>query len=194
MNISVHSCHFGNMPSQCESALDTICCRHQADRVWADLRARVVSPSEAGGSVIRPYHFAAKRPSHETFRHDGRARSPSAPDAKLSQIAHCAAHGDLVQCTPAVQIEEKTMPMVMPIKEFGNVEKVRSVCMNATDPIFISDDGREDMVLLNIGLYNKLFARMEIYGKLAEGERDVSHGRVSDAFAMLDRLGTSSDV
>lgn len=58
------------------------------------------------------------------------------------------------------------MPMVMPIREFGNAEKVRSVCMNASDPIFISRDGKEEMVLLNIALYNHLFARAEIYRKL----------------------------
>lgn len=86
------------------------------------------------------------------------------------------------------------MPMVMPIKEFGNAEKVRRVCLNATDPIFISDDGKEDMVLLNMGLYNKLFAKMEIYDKLAEGEQDITNGRESDAFAMLDRLGAGSNV
>ena len=86
------------------------------------------------------------------------------------------------------------MPMIMPIKEFGNAEKVRSVCLNATDPIFISSDGREDMVLLNIGLYKDLCAKMEIYKRLDEGERDVAEGRESDAFAMLDRLGAASRV
>ena len=86
------------------------------------------------------------------------------------------------------------MPMVMPIKEFGNADKVRSVCLNATDPIFVSSDGKEDMVLLNIGLYKELFAKIEVYRKLDEGERDAAEGRESDAFAMLDRLGASCRV
>ena len=86
------------------------------------------------------------------------------------------------------------MPMVMPIKEFGNVERVRDMCMHTNDPIYISHDGKEEMVLLNIGLYNDLFAKMEVYRKLDEGERDVSEGRESDAFAMLARLGAGSRV
>ena len=86
------------------------------------------------------------------------------------------------------------MPMVMPIREFWNAEKVRSVCMNASDPIFISRDGKEEMVLLNIALYNHLFARAEIYRKLDEGERDVAEGRESDAFAMLEQLGAERPV
>ena len=86
------------------------------------------------------------------------------------------------------------MPMVMPIKEFGNVERVRDMCMRTNDPIYISRDGKEEMVLLNIGLYNDLFAKMEVYRKLDEGERDVSEGRESDAFAMLARLGASARV
>lgn len=86
------------------------------------------------------------------------------------------------------------MPMVMPIREFGNAEKVRSMCMNTSDPIFISRDGKEEMVLLNIALYNHLFARAEVYRKLDEGERDVAEGRESDAFAMLERLGMERRV
>ena len=50
------------------------------------------------------------------------------------------------------------------------------------------------MVLLNIGLYNDLFAKMEVYRKLDEGERDVSEGRESDAFSMLARLGADARV
>ena len=86
------------------------------------------------------------------------------------------------------------MPMVMPIKEFGNVERVRDMCMRTNDPIYISRDGKEEMVLLNIGLYNDLFAKMEVYRKLDEGERDVSEGRESDAFSMLARLGVDARV
>ena len=76
---------------------------------------------------------------------------------------------------------------------FSN-SRVRSMCMNASDPIFISRDGKEEMVLLNIALYNHLFARAEVYRKLDEGERDVAEGRESDAFAMLERLGMERRV
>ena len=58
----------------------------------------------------------------------------------------------------------------------------------------ISRDGKEEMVLLNIALYNHLFARAEVYRKLDEGERDVAEGRESDAFAMLERLGMERRV
>ena len=43
------------------------------------------------------------------------------------------------------------------------------------------------MVLLNIGLYNDLSAKIEVYRKLDEGERDVSEGRESGGMAHCRR-------
>ena len=44
------------------------------------------------------------------------------------------------------------------------------------------------MVLMNMSEYRNLFARLQVYRKLDEGEQDIVAGRVSDGFEMLDRV------
>ena len=56
------------------------------------------------------------------------------------------------------------------------------------DTIFVSRNGKEDMVLMNMSEYRNLFARLQVYRKLDEGEQDIVAGRVSDGFEMLDRV------
>ena len=80
------------------------------------------------------------------------------------------------------------MAYVMQMNELGNGEKLRGLCRESFDPVFVAADGQEELVVLNMSAYRNLYAKLQIYERLEEGERDVAAGRESDAFEMLDKV------
>lgn len=45
------------------------------------------------------------------------------------------------------------MPMVMPIQKLENSTYVSAVCRESKDPIFITENGSENMVLMSMDQY-----------------------------------------
>jgi len=86
------------------------------------------------------------------------------------------------------------MSYTIRLEELGDAEKVYRSCANSPDPIFISAHGREEMVLMNLSVYRDLYAKLQVYQKLEEGEADIAAGRESNAFDMLDRVGAHEHV
>lgn len=81
------------------------------------------------------------------------------------------------------------MSQTIAFEDLKNASDLSRWSSAGSDPVFVSSNGKEEMVLLNIALYRQLFARAQVYQKLEEGEADVAAGRESDAFEMLDRIG-----
>jgi len=80
------------------------------------------------------------------------------------------------------------MPMVMPIQKLGNPTYVSAVCRESRDPIFISDNGAENMVLMSMEQYRKVLSRIEIYSRIDEAETAIAGGDEMDAYAHLTTL------
>ena len=78
------------------------------------------------------------------------------------------------------------MSYTMTMKELGDTQRVRRMCVGNSDPIFVSgEDGEEQMVLLDAGIFRELYARHQIHRKIEESERDFAEGRHQDAYEML---------
>ena len=78
------------------------------------------------------------------------------------------------------------MSYTMTMKELGDTQRVRRMCVGNSDPIFVSgENGEEQMVLLDAGIFRELYARHQIYRKIEESERDFAEGRHQDAYEML---------
>ena len=78
------------------------------------------------------------------------------------------------------------MSYTMTMTEFEDTQRVRRMCVGNSDPIFVSgDDGREQMVVLDAGLFRELYAKHQISKKLEESERDFAEGRHQNAYEML---------
>ena len=78
------------------------------------------------------------------------------------------------------------MSYTMTMKELGDTQRVRRMCVGNSDPIFVSgEDGEEQMVLLDAGIFRELYARHQIHRKLEESERDFAEGRYQNAYEML---------
>ena len=83
-------------------------------------------------------------------------------------------------------MEGKIMSYTMTMTELGDTQRVRRMCVGNSDPIFVSgEDGKEQMVLLDAGIFRELCAKHQIYSKLEESERDFDEGRHQDAYEML---------
>jgi len=80
------------------------------------------------------------------------------------------------------------MPMVMPIQKLGNPTYVSAVCRESRDPIFISDNGAENMVLMSMEQYRKVLSRIEIYSRIDEAETAIAGGDEMDAYEHLNTL------
>ena len=80
------------------------------------------------------------------------------------------------------------MAYVMQMSELGDGTRLRDLCGAGSDPVFVSSGDKEEFVVLNMNSYKELFAKLQVYQRLEEGERDIAAGRESDAFAMLDSV------
>ena len=82
------------------------------------------------------------------------------------------------------------MPMVMPIQKLENLTYVSAVCRESKDPIFITENGSENMVLMSMDQYRKTLSRIEIYTRIEEAESAINNGDEIDAYEHLNSLGS----
>lgn len=79
------------------------------------------------------------------------------------------------------------MPHCIPIRDLKNTAEISQMCQQAREPIFITKNGYEDMVIMSAAVYDKM-RLYSVYEKLVQAEQDIAEGRVTDAHASLARL------
>ncbi len=71
------------------------------------------------------------------------------------------------------------MPEIKSSAELRNkYNEVSEFVHKYDEPVYITKNGKGDMVVMSIEAYEQLLGRTELYGKLQEGMDDVSQGRV----------------
>ena len=55
--------------------------------------------------------------------------------------------------------------------------EISSFCHETVEPIIITKNGREDLVVISIDLFNKFIGRYELYQLLEQSESDFTNGR-----------------
>ena len=83
------------------------------------------------------------------------------------------------------------MPMAMPVQKFEDPAYVSAVCRESKDPIFISENGSENMVLMSMDQYRRTLSRIEIYTSIEEAESAIAEGDEMDAYEHLNSIGRS---
>ena len=69
------------------------------------------------------------------------------------------------------------MPNIRPISDLrNNSNEISEYCRVAREPVFITKNGVGDMVVMNIEVYEKQQAQIELYAKLAEAEAEILSG------------------
>lgn len=81
------------------------------------------------------------------------------------------------------------MPVIRPIRELQNTTETSHFAKTLNEPIFITKNGRNDLVLMNDAVYERIMAQNEMYRKLAAAEAEVADGaELLDGMEVLKEL------
>lgn len=81
------------------------------------------------------------------------------------------------------------MPTIKSSADLRNsYNDISNFCHTYAEPVFITKNGKGDLAVMSIEVYEQLMGRFELYGKLQEGLNDIEQGRTRplvDAMADL---------
>lgn len=80
------------------------------------------------------------------------------------------------------------MQSTIPIKQLQDTSVVSNMCNESNEPIYITNDGVKDMVIMSVQTYEEKVIMSEIFTNLALSENDIRNGNVSDARDSLKKL------
>ena len=61
-------------------------------------------------------------------------------------------------------------------------------------PVILTKNGYGASVLISLDLYDRAFAKQDLYAKIAKGENDIDEGNGQDAFEALDEIREELNV
>jgi prevent-host-death family protein len=66
------------------------------------------------------------------------------------------------------------MPIIRPISDLRNhADKISDICHKWREPVFITKNGKEALVVMSQAYYDREFAMNELYRKLNEAEESL---------------------
>ncbi len=79
--------------------------------------------------------------------------------------------------------KERYMPLIRPISDLRNrAVEISELCHREDQPVFITRNGKGDMVVMSLAHYERLQNMLELYHKLGEaealdasGEKGITH-------------------
>ena len=80
------------------------------------------------------------------------------------------------------------MPSIRPISDLrNNANDISDFCRQTREPVYITRNGTGDMVVMNIDAYERQMALIDLDGKLAVAEEEVSSGAQGEDFLTVAR-------
>jgi len=70
----------------------------------------------------------------------------------------------------------------------NNFEEIKEFCHNYREPIFLTEDGRGELAVMSIALYEELVGRMELYNALHIGLEQMNSGEIIEEDEMVEKL------
>ena len=80
------------------------------------------------------------------------------------------------------------MPRIIPIRDLKDISAISKMCSESSDPIYITKNGYDDMVIISMKAYEKKLWLLDAYAKLAEAEAEFQNGKTVDARSTLKEL------
>lgn len=81
------------------------------------------------------------------------------------------------------------MPRILPISDLrNNFNEISKICHSDNEPVYITKNGKGDMVVTSIDYFEKLQARIDLYEKLAVSEADFIENRVISHDDLMNEL------
>ena len=70
------------------------------------------------------------------------------------------------------------MPIIKPISSLRNQTRdIASLCHEQDEPVYLTTNGEGDLVVMSIEHYERLNARVELFGKLAVAQAQAAAGK-----------------
>ena len=86
------------------------------------------------------------------------------------------------------------MENIIPSSDLRNrYSEISKMCKETKKPVYITVNGRGDLVLLDIEAYQKLEFELELLAGALRGEQDIKEGRSGSIDEMFERLGKKYD-
>lgn len=79
------------------------------------------------------------------------------------------------------------MSQCIPIRDLKNTAEISQMCKKAKEPIYITKNGYNDMVIMSAEMYEKI-RLYTVYEKLMEAEADIEAGKVKEARSSLNNM------
>lgn len=79
------------------------------------------------------------------------------------------------------------MSQCIPIRDLKDTTNISQMCHASKEPITITKNGYEDMVIMSAEVYNRI-RLYSVYEKLVEAENDIAEGEVTDAFSAMSAM------
>lgn len=81
------------------------------------------------------------------------------------------------------------MPVVRPISDLRNkTPEIERLCRESGEPVYVTKNGKAELVVLSAAAYEREQARLELYGELAAAEEDVRRGDRGVAVTTLRKV------
>ena len=77
------------------------------------------------------------------------------------------------------------MPQIMPIKDLKNTSEISDICHKSEEPIYITNNGYGDMVIMSMEVYQSIMQKVEVYKDVEVSELQIEAGQVREARAAL---------
>jgi len=69
-----------------------------------------------------------------------------------------------------------------------NYNEIAEICKKSSEPVFLGQNGGDDLVIMSRKSYEEKLFLTDVYGKLAEAEAEIAVGKVHGAQQTLTEL------
>ena len=80
------------------------------------------------------------------------------------------------------------MPKIVPIHDLKDTNAISKMCAESSEPIYVNENGYDDMVIMRMKTYDKYMLRQEIYQKFTAAEEDFHSGKTADVEEALQEM------
>jgi prevent-host-death family protein len=89
-------------------------------------------------------------------------------------------------------MEDLPMPVIRPSSDLRNkYNEISEFCQQYTEPLFITKNGKGDLVVMSIETYELLTGKKELYNLLDEGLKARDAGQVEPTSRVITEIRTS---
>ncbi|MDD2190189.1 MAG: type II toxin-antitoxin system Phd/YefM family antitoxin [Eubacteriales bacterium] len=86
------------------------------------------------------------------------------------------------------------MPKIIPIRDLKNTSEISQMCIEESEPIYVTKNGYGDMVIMGMKLYEEKMFMLDVYNKLNAAEEQLNDGKVIDGSVSLKNIRDKYNV